>query len=397
MRRPHDRWPRRHLCPLQLPRAGRVLDDREPGPGVPGVRPCARTPSWSRTPSSSIAPFPEPARSRGTAFQAMIAAAQRTPRALRRHPRVEVLPVRPKPGGQRALQGSAPATRDRGDLGQRAGGPPLGHRHSERGADRSSSTQFYSARLAEEVRRGQTEATLDGFSTGGTAPYGYRRREVPDPRGRLDRAGRAGAPDHAGDRAHRGHRRPADLRDVRQRGWVHQDRQDLERRGRPRSSRGLLGPWWHPGDPAQPRLPWCAGLRSDQEGADGHRDPVQAKPATGGVDGQGERTPRDHRHRPLGARAAETGGRRGHAPGQRGVRGDPADANSFPANRDPPLRVLRGELHCADGPQQTVREVLSITDARITPGAGTPSAPTARCSRRRKSSANCSTSSSSSS
>jgi len=49
--------------------------------------------------------------------------------------------------------------------------------------------QFYSARLAEEVRRGQTEATLEGYSTGGRAPYGYRRREVPDPRGRLDRAG----------------------------------------------------------------------------------------------------------------------------------------------------------------------------------------------------------------
>lgn len=51
--------------------------------------------------------------------------------------------------------------------------------------------QFYSARLAEEVRRGQTEATLEGFSTGGRAPYGYRRAEVPDPRGRLDRAGTA--------------------------------------------------------------------------------------------------------------------------------------------------------------------------------------------------------------
>ncbi len=50
--------------------------------------------------------------------------------------------------------------------------------------------QFYSARLAEEVRRGQTEATLEGFSTGGRAPYGYRRVEVPDPRGRVDRTGR---------------------------------------------------------------------------------------------------------------------------------------------------------------------------------------------------------------
>ncbi len=51
--------------------------------------------------------------------------------------------------------------------------------------------QFYSARLAEEVRRGQTEATLEGFSTGGRTPYGYRRVEVPDPRGRADRTGRA--------------------------------------------------------------------------------------------------------------------------------------------------------------------------------------------------------------
>jgi len=50
--------------------------------------------------------------------------------------------------------------------------------------------QFYSARLAEEVRRGQREATLEGFSTGGRAPYGYRRVEVPDPRGRTDRTGR---------------------------------------------------------------------------------------------------------------------------------------------------------------------------------------------------------------
>jgi DNA invertase Pin-like site-specific DNA recombinase len=41
--------------------------------------------------------------------------------------------------------------------------------------------QFYSARLAEEVKRGQREATLEGFSTGGRAPYGYRRMEVPDP------------------------------------------------------------------------------------------------------------------------------------------------------------------------------------------------------------------------
>ncbi len=49
--------------------------------------------------------------------------------------------------------------------------------------------QFYSARLAEEVRRGQKEAALEGFSTGGRAPYGYRRIEVRDPRGRADRTG----------------------------------------------------------------------------------------------------------------------------------------------------------------------------------------------------------------
>jgi DNA invertase Pin-like site-specific DNA recombinase len=49
--------------------------------------------------------------------------------------------------------------------------------------------QFFSARLGEEVRRGQTETTLDGFSTGGRPPYGCRRVEVQDPRGRVDRTG----------------------------------------------------------------------------------------------------------------------------------------------------------------------------------------------------------------
>jgi len=49
--------------------------------------------------------------------------------------------------------------------------------------------QFYSARLAEDVRRGQTQTALDGFSTGGCPPYGYRRVEVPDPHGRRDRTG----------------------------------------------------------------------------------------------------------------------------------------------------------------------------------------------------------------
>ncbi len=51
--------------------------------------------------------------------------------------------------------------------------------------------EFYSARLAEEVRRGQIETTLDGFSIGGRPAYGYRRPEVPDPRGRTDRTGQA--------------------------------------------------------------------------------------------------------------------------------------------------------------------------------------------------------------
>jgi site-specific DNA recombinase len=50
--------------------------------------------------------------------------------------------------------------------------------------------QYYSVRLAEEVRRGQTETTLEGFSTGGAAPYGYRRVETPDPKGRVDRTGK---------------------------------------------------------------------------------------------------------------------------------------------------------------------------------------------------------------
>ena len=50
--------------------------------------------------------------------------------------------------------------------------------------------QFYSVRLAEDVRRGQIQTALEGFSTGGQAPYGYRRHEVPDPHGRTDRTGR---------------------------------------------------------------------------------------------------------------------------------------------------------------------------------------------------------------
>jgi site-specific DNA recombinase len=49
--------------------------------------------------------------------------------------------------------------------------------------------EFYSARLAEEVRRGQKQTTLDGFSTGGRPAYGFRRKEISDPLGRTDRAG----------------------------------------------------------------------------------------------------------------------------------------------------------------------------------------------------------------
>jgi len=49
--------------------------------------------------------------------------------------------------------------------------------------------EFFSTRLAEEVRRGQTETVFDGFATGGRPPYGFRRVEVPDPRGRVDRTG----------------------------------------------------------------------------------------------------------------------------------------------------------------------------------------------------------------
>jgi site-specific DNA recombinase len=50
---------------------------------------------------------------------------------------------------------------------------------------------FYSARLAEEVRRGQTQTALDGYSTGARPPYGYRRHEVPDALGRVNRYGEA--------------------------------------------------------------------------------------------------------------------------------------------------------------------------------------------------------------
>ncbi len=49
--------------------------------------------------------------------------------------------------------------------------------------------EFFGERLGEEVRRGQTENALAGHSSGGRAPFGYRRVEVPDPLGRVDRAG----------------------------------------------------------------------------------------------------------------------------------------------------------------------------------------------------------------
>jgi hypothetical protein len=65
-------------------------------------------------------------------------------------------------------------------------------------------------------------------------------------------------------------------------------------------------------------------------------------------------------HAFLRARATEARGGRGHTPGQRGVRDDPADTNAIPVNRNPPLCVLRGELRRPDGPQQTVRQILLL-------------------------------------
>ncbi len=44
--------------------------------------------------------------------------------------------------------------------------------------------QFYSARLREEVHRGMKETALEGLDCGGIPPFGYTRREIPDPLGK---------------------------------------------------------------------------------------------------------------------------------------------------------------------------------------------------------------------
>ncbi|MGD0265512.1 MAG: recombinase family protein [Candidatus Methylomirabilota bacterium] len=123
------------------------------------------------------------------AFQAMIAAAQRAPRAF------EVILVWKFSRFARNREDSAlykGLLRRRGVEVISVSEPV--DRHSATGILSEGLIeiidQFYSARLAEEVRRGQTEATLEGFSTGGRAPYGYRRIEVQDPQGRVDRTGK---------------------------------------------------------------------------------------------------------------------------------------------------------------------------------------------------------------
>ncbi len=51
--------------------------------------------------------------------------------------------------------------------------------------------EFYSANLAAETRRGQEQATTDGFWCGGRPPYGYKLKKVPDPKGRTGKGGEA--------------------------------------------------------------------------------------------------------------------------------------------------------------------------------------------------------------
>jgi DNA invertase Pin-like site-specific DNA recombinase len=49
--------------------------------------------------------------------------------------------------------------------------------------------EYYSARLDVEVRRGLKENARQGFRTGGTPPYGYKKVYVDDPDGRKDKNG----------------------------------------------------------------------------------------------------------------------------------------------------------------------------------------------------------------
>jgi site-specific DNA recombinase len=111
------------------------------------------------------------------AFQGMIAAAQRTPRSF------DVLLVWKFSRFARNREDSAlykGLLRRRGVQVISASEPV--DQHSATGVLTEALIEtidaFYSARLAEEVKRGQTQTALDGYSTGGRAPYG-----VPAPRG----------------------------------------------------------------------------------------------------------------------------------------------------------------------------------------------------------------------
>ncbi len=136
------------------------------------------------------------------AFRTMIAAAPRTPRPF------DVLLVWKFSRFARNREDSAlnKALLRRRGVQVNSVSEPVDH-HSASGilteAKIEAIDASYSARLAEEVRRGQTQTALDGYSTGAKSPYGYGRREVPDWGGRAARTlgcTRAGWPVWPGDR-----------------------------------------------------------------------------------------------------------------------------------------------------------------------------------------------------
>ncbi len=51
--------------------------------------------------------------------------------------------------------------------------------------------EWFLGKLSKETKRGQKETALEGFSTGGSTPFGYKVQKVDDPRGRKDRSGNA--------------------------------------------------------------------------------------------------------------------------------------------------------------------------------------------------------------
>jgi DNA invertase Pin-like site-specific DNA recombinase len=122
------------------------------------------------------------------AFQAMIAAAQHMPRPF------DTVLVWKYSRFARNREDSAlyKALLRRRGVQVLSVSEPVDH-HSATGALTEAMIEaidaFYSARLAEEVKRGQTQTALDGYSTGGRPPFGYRRREIPDALGRVNRYG----------------------------------------------------------------------------------------------------------------------------------------------------------------------------------------------------------------